>query len=827
MAQYKIEPSLRLYISIKNTITARINLARFTFLLQLILVMNSVASAQIKAVTLSGKAIDSASTLAVSYASVILKRGSDGTFVTGTITDETGRFSVSAPSQNTYYLEIAYVGYDTKTETMYLGGLSDNIDIGKLSLVPNLSSLTEVIVAVKKENINAAMDKKTFNLTDNISQGGGSVLQTMQNLPGVTVQDGKIQLRGNDKITVLIDGKQTALTGFGSQTGLDNIPASAIEKIEIINNPSAKYDANGNAGIINIIYKKNYQEGWNGKVGLTSGIGSLWIRKVNLPSIRPQYQYTPKVNPSVALNYRKKRINIFIQADNLYTKTLNKNEFVSRSYTDGTIINQQLKRNRNTHFFTSKAGLDFYINESNSVTFSTLFGSEQIIDRGDQPFFNADYSERKRLWQFVEDELKTTAMATTSYTHKFSEPGRLLNIGMNYTFHRENEQYTFDNTMPSFTGADAFKLLSDEQVYDWNIDYTQPLKNGKLESGAKFRKRFIPTNMQFYPGLNSPLDTNAGGWANYNELIPAIYSNYMYENKHIEAEAGLRLEYVNLKYDVNPEHNTYKSSGYDYFQPFPNLRLSYKLNDKNKLTAFYNRRVDRPNEVDIRIFPKYDDAEIIKVGNPGLRPQFTNTLELGYKTQFKKGYIYSAAYHKEANATITRIASVVPGSTLIYAIFQNAGNSTNSGIEFVYNQTVSSLYSFNLNLNGYQNQIDAFSVENLYPVKNTYTSSAQNIISGNIKLNQNFKFKNKMEAQLTAVYLAPDIIPQGKIEGRFSIDFGLKKRLQKDKGELFVNGTDIFNTLIIKKTINGDGFSYTSTDYYETQVFRLGYTYKF
>ena len=141
------------------------------------------------------------------------------------------------------------------------------------------------------------MDKKTFKVEDNISKSGASVLQTMQNLPGVTVQDGKVQLRGNDKVTVLIDGKQTALTGFGSQSGLDNLPASVIEQIEIINNPSSKFDANGNAGIINIIMKKHKQEGFNGKVGFTTGLGSFVVRQEHLPLTRTQYQFTPKINP--------------------------------------------------------------------------------------------------------------------------------------------------------------------------------------------------------------------------------------------------------------------------------------------------------------------------------------------------------------------------------------------------------------------------------------------------------------------------------------------------------------------------------------------------
>jgi outer membrane receptor protein involved in Fe transport len=783
--------------------------------------------AQNKSVVISGIIKDKADKTALSYSNILVKTEKDSAFVTGTVSDEEGRFILPGIAPNNYILEISLVGYASYKEKLYVGSLSPFLDLATIELISAQTTLNEVVISAKQDEIGGHLDKKVYNVEDNISQGGGSVLQSMSNLLGVTVQEGKVQLRGNDRVTVLIDGKQTAMTGFGNQSGLDNIPASAIEKIEIINNPSSKFNANGNAGIINIIMKKNKQEGFNGKLGLSSGLGALWIKKNNLPDVRPQYQNTPKINPSISLNYRKNRLNVFLQADNLYTQTLNKNEFVKRKYDDGTSIYQQLKRNRNTNFFTSKAGLDWSINDKNTLTVSALFGSEKILDRGDQPFFSGSTDERIRLWQFLEDELKTTIMGTANYQHKFKQAGHTLNLGFNYTFHREDEKYYFDNILPSYSGRDAFKLLSDEKVFDFTADYIKPLKFGRIESGIKVRKRDIPTNMQFFPGLNSPLDTNAGGWANYKEIIPAIYSNYVFENKKYEAEIGLRYEYVKLNYEVNPNHNTYKSNGYNYSQPFPTVRLAYKFNDNNKLSLFYNRRVDRPNEVDIRIFPKYDDAEIIKVGNPALKPQFTNTLEVGFKKSWSTGYVYSAAYHRMSDGTITRISSIVPGSTLIYAVFQNAGKSYNSGLEIVMSQEVTKWYSFNLNLNGYHNQINAYSVVNMYPIENLFSSAKQEIISGTIKLNNNFRLANKFEGQITAIYFAPDIIPQGRIEQRFSVDLGFKKQIQKGKGELFINATDIFNTMIIKKQIQGVGFSYTSNDYYETQVIRIGYNYKF
>lgn len=784
--------------------------------------------AQQTGVTISGMVKSKTDKTVLPYVNLVLKTADKGTFVVGTVSNEEGRFTFSGIKSGNYKLDISYTGFSTKTEPVLVGSLSAFLDLGTIEIVEDPGQLQGVVVVARQEAVSNKLDKKTFSVADNISQSGGSVLQALRNLPGIsTGQDGKVELRGSDKVAILIDGKQTAITGFGSQTGLDNIPASAIERIEIINNPSAKYDANGNAGIINIIYKKNKQNGFNGKLGFNTGLGALWVKKENLPNIRPQYQATPKINPSVSLNYRKNKTNLFLQSDWLYTETLNKNEFTTRTFDDGTVINQQLKRNRNTHFVNTKAGLDWNLNQSNQLTLSGFYGIEKIIDRGDQPFFNKDLSSRNRLWRFLEDELKTTLMATAAYQHKFSQPGHLLNIGFNYTFHREDEKYNFENILPSFTGLDSFKLLSDEHVADLTLDYIKPLKYGRIEGGFKFRYRNIPTNMEFKPGLNSPLDTGAGGAATYREVIPAVYGNYVYESHKLEAEIGLRMEYIDLAYKVNPDHNTYKSDGYDYTQPFPSVRLGYKINNDHKISLFYTRRVDRPNEVDIRIFPKYDDAEIIKVGNPGLQPQFTSSYELGYKTSFTNGSFYGAVYHRSTTGTITRIATQVPPSTLIYNVFQNAGNSSNTGVELVFQQKISPLFSYNLNANIYQNTIDAFSVLNQYPVPSLFSAKKDQLTSGNVKLNTAFRFGKTTDLQLTAIYLAPDLIPQGRIDSRFSVDGGVKKQIQEGKGEIFLNATDLLNTLRIKRTITANGFVLQSTDYFETQVFRMGYSYKF
>lgn len=376
---------------------------KFSLIFSLLVLTISMLQAQTSSVTVSGMMKGKADKTALPFVNIVLKTEKDSTFVTGTVSNEEGRFTLTNIKSGNYVLQFSYTGFASKSQPVLVGTLSSFLDLGTIELQQDAKQLQEVVVSSKQDDVTNKMDKKTYSVASNISQSGGSVLQTLKNLPGVTTsQDGKVELRGSDKVAILIDGKQTALTGFGSQTGLDNIPASAIERIEIINNPSAKYDANGNAGIINIIYKKNKQKGFNGKVGFTTGVGALWQKKENLPTIRPQYQSTPKINPSLSLNYRKNKVNAFLQADWLYTETLNKNEFVNRTFVDGTIINQQTKRNRNTHFVTTKAGIDWSINNQDILTVSGLFGIEKIIDRGDQPFFNKDYSNRLRLWQFLE-----------------------------------------------------------------------------------------------------------------------------------------------------------------------------------------------------------------------------------------------------------------------------------------------------------------------------------------------------------------------------------------------------------------------------------------
>ena len=796
-------------------------------LLSLCLVSTLGAQSPATSVTVFGRVQDAGTKAGLPYLSLQLLTP-DSAFVGGRLTNESGEFTFAGLRKGVYLLVARSIGYAPLRQRVLVGELSAFLDLGALLMTKETRTLGEVVVTANAEALSSAMDKKTFTVADNISASGGSVLQAMSTLPGVTVgQDGKVEVRGSDKVVVLIDGKQTALTGFGSQNGLDNLPASALERIEIITNPSAKFDANASAGIINLVLKKQEQEGFNGKIGMMGGAGALWTKRENLPTIRPQYRGTPKLNPSLSVNYRKGATNSFLQGDWLYSPTLNKNEFATRTYDDGSVIVQQIKRNRRTDYATVSAGVDHALDAQNALTVSGLFNREKIIDNGDNPYFDGSLQNRYRLWQFLEDEVKYTAFGTAVLTHRFPQPGHTLAFTGNYSFHREDEKYFFTNTMPSSVGTDAFKLLSDEHVVDLNADYVKPLRQGRVEAGFKGRYRSIPVDMQFFAGPNSAIDTGAGGWANYREVIPAVYGNYVFESERIELEGGLRFEGVKLDYDVNPNHNTYRSDGYRYFQPFPNLRAAWKFDESNKLSLFFNRRVDRPNEVDIRIFPKYDEPELIKVGNPALQPQYSTSAELGFRRGWSSGSVYAAAYHRIVDGTITRIATQAPGSVLLYNVFQNGGRSWSTGSELVWQQTVSRNLSLSANANAYRRTIDAFSVVNQYPVPITYSAERERLTSGSVKLNAMLGRPGGWQTQISSVYLAPDLLPQGRIDSRYSLDLGLKKGVQQGRGEIVVNATDLLNTNQARRTIRGTDFDVVSTDYLETQVVRVGYNWKF
>lgn len=801
---------------------------KYAVFLIFLLVQSFVSLSQNQEVVVSGIVKSNQDKSAIPFVNVLVQNPRDSSFVAGTISNEEGRFTLAPIKSGEYLLKISHIGYLESSKIFTVGRLSDFLDLGTFFLEEITSDLDAVTIEGIKEEVEINLDKKTFLLSENISQLGGSALQALQNLPGITVdQNGKVFLRGSDKVSILLEGKQTAITGIGAQSGLENFPASSIESIEIINNPSSKYDASGNAGIINIIFKKEKEEGWNGKVGLIAGMGNLVEKKANLEGIRDQYRFTPKINPSISLNYRKGDLNFFVQGDILSHRQMMKNEFIERIFDNGDRVQQQFLENRTQPIYNFKTGIDWTPNERHSFTFSGLFNYRAYTDLGDLPYFDALSGDRIRLWQYYEEEVNQTLFASISHKYAFKQPGHALTTVFNYSFRRKDEVFYFENRQLEFFGTDTTMLVADENIFDLTIDYIKPLKSGRLELGTKQRARVFPNLITFKPGTNSILDPGLDGTAEYQEWLSAVYGNYIYERKNLELEAGLRVEYIKVDYLVDPNHAVYESDGFSYFEPFPSLRASYFINDLSNFSLFYNRRVDRPEERNLRVFPTYADPEILQIGNPGLTPQFTQSIEAGYKRSWDRGYLYGAAYHRATQNLLTRILTAIPGTNRLASIDQNADKGWNTGVELVFSQKIRDNFSLNINSNIYQNKIGAFTLTNAYPSDISFSREEESAYTGNVKVNGVLKLPKSVDIQLTAIYLAADIVPQGRIKARYHLDGGITKKIQEGKGEVFLNATDIFNTLVIKYNLEGNGFNVISRDYYESQVFRLGYSYRF
>ena len=782
----------------------------------------------------SGRVLDKTTQEPLAFATVMISQGSDGKLLTGTLTDESGRFAISAIPQGEYFVNCSYLGYRQKKISLLVGRLNKNFDLGKIELEAETANLGEVTISGNKNLVSANPDKKSFDIAGNISQAGGSVLDVMRNLPGITVdQEGKMELRGSDKVTVLIDGKQSSLTGYGNQKGLSNIPASNVDKIEIINNPSAKYDAAGMAGIINIIYKKENKAGLNGDAGLALGVGALSRRKNDLPTELGSFAFNHKIIPSLNLNYRTGKLNLFFQSEVLNQRRLPNNEFTTRKYNNGDITVSQVPENRKQTQYIVKGGADLYLDDNNLFTFSMIYDYESHHDSAQVPYLDLLNSPayRYRYWTWLEYEITGFMNYSLAYKHKFAEAGHELNASVQYTKGWEDEAYHLNDSSAIRISDDYTHILAIEHTANVIIDYVKPLKNGRLEAGTKLQARRIPVTYTVENGIQSVIYPGLGDRSDWGEDIYAGYLNWVFESRRIDIEAGLRAELTNVYYDLSPLNIYYPGNdSYDYFNFYPNTRLTFKINQNNSLSAYFNKRVDRPGEPELRVFPKYDDPELLKVGNPYLRPQFTTTYELAYKLRWNSGSLSLAGYRRTIKDPFTRIYSIdTTNSTynIVNKIYSNVGSATNTGVEFILNQIITKFWKLTGSINWYTNIIHVFSGTLLFPYERPFTIDRTTDNSADIKINNQFTLWKETQIQLTALYYTPKNIPQGKQMARSSIDLGIKQKVISGKGELTCSFNDIFNRFGIKQELKGDGFTAVYENFYETQVLTLSFKYKF
>jgi outer membrane receptor protein involved in Fe transport len=781
--------------------------------------------------TVSGRVIDRSTGEAVSYASVAVFSEEDE-LLTGNMTGEDGTFIISGLEEGTYRLVVSFVGYRDYDTRVLIGRLNRYYDLGVIELDTSPTRLDEVYVIGERPEIADDLHKKSYNINNNITAAGGSVLDAMKALPGITFdQEGKVMLRGSDKVIVLIDGKQSSLTGFGNQKGLDNIPAANVERIEIINNPSAKYDASGMAGVINIMYSKDQQYGLHGSAGFSYGMGVLTRPRADLPSDLGSYRYNPKYIPSLDLNVTNEKVHAFIQGEVLRQNRLPNNEFTTRYYDDGRITASQVPENRTQTHYIFRGGVDYQMDERNTLRVSGLYDWEKHRDTAQVLYMDQVNDEVLRYIAWNEDEITGHINAGLDYTHRFRQAGHALDARIQYAKEWEDETYYINELSEDRQGRDVTSILGTEHILSVMMDYVKPLRSGRLEGGAKIQLRDLPVEYSAEPDANTILYPGLGSWSNWGEDTYAGYLNWVHEKERYEVEAGLRAEYSSVLYEMDTANIYFEEDdAYEYFELFPNVRLSYKLNERNKFSVFYNRRIDRPGEPELRMYPKSDDHELVKIGNPYLRPQLTQSAEIAYRTEWKSGSLFISGYMRFTRDPYMRVYTEDETNTeydIILKSYANTGQSASRGMELVLGQELLDAWKLSGSINFYQNHIDAYEGTLYFPYEHMFSVEKSTRNSWDFKLNSTWELPKEFQIQLTGIYFAPVNIPQGKQLSRGSIDLGIKKALWSGKLEMTLSASDILNTYGIRQEIRGDGFDVLYQNYYETQVISLGAKYKF
>ncbi|MBN2028839.1 TonB-dependent receptor [bacterium] len=782
--------------------------------------------------SISGKIVEKETVEPMPYVQVMLVGSVNDEIVTGTLTDEGGWFSIAGIGEGSYRVRCSFIGYEMVEIPIFVGRLNTIYDLGTIELEMEVLEGDVVTVEARRTILSEGLDRKSFSIDEFFTQSTGSVLEAMKSLPGVTVdQEGKVMLRGSDKVAILIDGKQSSLTGFGNQKGLDNIPATHIERIEIINNPSARYDASGMAGIINIINKTEERTGFNGEIGFAFAMSDLTTRKEDLPTDLGRYSKNPKYIPSLGLNYRTDHVNLLLQAEVLRQRRLPNNEFTTRTYQNGRRTISQVPENRTQTHYIVNGGLDWFINAQDQISLSSIIDYESHVDTAQVPYINLNTDQRYRYWHWNEEEVTGYLNFRLGYKHLFHQVGHEFNAAVQYTRGWEDESYFLNDSSAVRQSVDNTHIVATEHITQLTVDYIKPLRSGRIEAGGKLQFRTIPVTYTTEQGDQSIIYPGLGEWSDWGENIFAGYVNAIVEKKAFDVEAGFRVEQTNIFYDIAPENIYYSQNDqYDYFEFYPNVRLTFKIDNQNNISAFYNRRVDRPGEPELRIFPKYDDPELLKVGNPYLRPQFTQTLELAYEHSWSSGSVFVSGYYRKIKDPFTRVYSIDDSNNqydIINKIYHNVGSGSNTGMELLFSQGIARFWKLTGSFNLYQNLIDAYEGTLLFPYSRPFTIQQTKDQTWDLKITHLLTLPTDFQIQLVVIYYAPKNIAQGKQFARSSTDLSIKKGILQNRGEIVFTFNDIFNRNGIKQEYREEDFNALYENYYDTQVVQLGFKYKF
>lgn len=763
----------------------------------------------------SGQIVDAISKKPVDFATVSLMRVQDQGVETGAIANEKGFFVLEHVKAGRYLAKVSFIGYDAYTsDTILITPDRPEVYMGVVRIKPSAKMLNEVQVTGEKSMMQMAIDKKVFNVDKNLMSEGGTANDVLQNIPSISLDiNNNVSLRGSANVTVLIDGKPSSLTGADRAAILDQIPAGNIESVELITNPSAKYDPDGTSGIINIVLKKNKQENFNGTVNATAGTGDRY-------------------STALTLNYRKDKWNLSSSISARSNRNVGTQRNLRKNmFSDTTFYVNQRAENRNLNqAVVAKLGVDYIISKNNTAGIS---GTYNIGSRNGRSTINYESLDEMRNVESLSrrnSESKETNNSTdlsAYYKHAFARPKEELNLEGTYSFSNGGpfEKYT-QQALNTDGSVSAFPpdLQSNDRTDAFNIstiklDYTRPVTEfSKIEAGYKSSFRNVDGDLraEFFDNGTSVWmpDSLLSNRFIFEEKIHAVYGTYSQQIRKFGFQVGLRAEQAYNTIDQRTQNEKYENN---YFSLFPSAYLSQKLTQNQELQLNYSRRINRPPQSQLNPFVDYGDPQNLRKGNPKLNPEYIDSYEFSYVRYWAKGSLTSTVYFRQINGTIQRFRTV-DSAGVSTVTFANLNKSQNTGFEFIATNELRKGWNLTSNLNLFRSRIDGTNLGG--ELKNAPFNWSARVTSFT-------RIPKWFDVQVSGNYNSPMQSVQGKSLPMYSMDLGLKKDILKSKGTLNLSLSDIFDTRAWNFDSYGPSFEQESRFKRQSRVLTLGLTYRF
>ncbi|HZI54595.1 MAG TPA: outer membrane beta-barrel family protein, partial [Chitinophagaceae bacterium] len=689
-------------------------------------------------------------------------------------------------AEGNFLLSVSSVGYEKKfSQAFEISTVNSSLQIDPMQLTEAAKSLGGVTVTAKKPFIETKIDKTVVNVDASPTSAGATALDILEKSPGVTVDnDGNISLRGKQGVIILMDGKQTFLSPTDLANLLRNMPASALDQLEIMTNPSSKYDASGNSGIINIKTRKGKNNGFNGSVmvGITSSI------------FKPEeaLYFTPKSQNSINFNYRKNKINFF--------GNYNPNFFRGRNYLslEGKFLDEnknitgynstetRFKFGNNNH--TLKLGMDWYADKKNvfGIVASgfTFMGHPRPTTIADLKDVNGQLENR--LASYTENDIKfQNATLNLNWKHTFDTTGKELTADFDYVVYSNTSDmllttdYYNSDLLHTATSYLRGHLPSNINIYTFKSDYTHPLKAGRFEAGIKYSYVNNDNLVNYQRFINNKweVDNIRSNHFIYDETINAAYVNFNRQVKKWTFQGGLRLENTIAHGNQVVSNETFKR---DTTNLFPTAFVSYAADKKNTFTVSYGRRITRPNYQDLNPFTYFLDTLSYRQGNIYLRPQYTHNIELTYA--FMGKFITTVNYNN-TDDVISQIVKPEQNSKIRFLTVDNVAEFRNLGISITAPVTISKWWNANVFTNIYNNHYKG--IYDTINIDMAFTSFTLNITN-------NFNFGKGLSGELSGFYRYKSINNLTKMEPIYQMSLGLQKQVMKGKGTVRLNIRDPF-----------------------------------